>query len=392
MMGKKILISGVAAALLVFGVLSGIHHIIKYKKAADTPTEHYEYYYNEEGNDRPEDGTVISSENQPKISDPLIEVDTDPESITVLVNQEYLLPEEYIPADLVKPNVTFSYYGIYEKSYMRQIAATALEELFTAAEQKGYRLKAVSAYRSYMRQKQIYDRNVATHGKKKADLVSAMPGSSEHQTGLTIDVSCSRIGCALEESFGETEEGKWLASHCHKYGFIIRYPQDKTDITGYSYEPWHIRYVGKNLAKYLYKENLTLEEYYKTTTVDKKVAPDKIVQDTDEGVPDGAQINGAPTVNPSYHPKKSPSPSPKTTKKPKASKQPKTTKKPKTPPQDQTTEKPKRTPEPVKTPVATPQEEKPAATPMPTATPSITEEPQGAGQSVPQSAEHSVGE
>lgn len=375
MMGKRIIIRGLLAVLVLAGVVGALYRI-KHKKTKDTPKEHYEYYYNENEDERPEDGTVIQSENQPKIAKPLIEVDTDPDSITVLVNHEYLLPEEYIPPDLVKPNVSFSYYGIYEKSYMRKIAATALEELFAAAAQKGHYLKAVSAYRSYLRQKQIYDRNVAVKGKKQADSVSAMPGSSEHQTGLTIDVSCSRIGCALEETFGETEEGKWLADNCHKYGFIIRYPEDKSDITGYSYEPWHIRYVGKNLAKYLHKKDLTLEEYYQTTTVDHKVAPDKVVQDTDEGMPDGAQMTGAPTSNPSYRPKKSPSPTPKKTKKPKATKkpvEPKKTTAPKPEPDRKVTEKPKVTAAPVKTPSPTPQAEKPVPTAEPTALPAETE-------------------
>lgn len=379
MMGKRIIFKGLLAVMVLAGVVGAVYRI-KHKKTKDTPKEHYEYYYNEKEDERPEDGTVIQSENQPKIAKPLIEVDTDPESITVLVNHEYLLPEDYIPPDLVRPNVSFSYYGIYEKSYMRKIASTALEELFAAAAQKGYYLKAVSAYRSYLRQKQIYDRNVAVKGKKQADSVSAMPGSSEHQTGLTIDVSCSRIGCALEETFGETEEGKWLADHCHQYGFIIRYPEDKSDITGYSYEPWHIRYVGKNLAKYLYKKDLTLEEYYQTTTVDHKVAPDKVVQDTDEGVPDGAQMTGAPTSNPSYRPKKSPSPTPKKTKKPKATKKPvkpKKTKAPKPEPDTKATEKPKATAAPVKTPVPTPQAEKPAPTSVPTALPAETEDVYG---------------
>lgn len=378
MMGKKIVIRGFVVILLLSGILGVGHHILN-KKKADTPKEHYEYYYNEEETERPEDGTVIQSENQPQMAKSFIEVDTDPESITVLVNHEYLLPEDYIPPDLVKPNVAFSYYGTYEKSYMRKIAATALEELFDAAAQKGQYLKAVSAYRSYARQKQIYDRNVATRGKKQADSVSAMPGSSEHQTGLTVDVSCSRIGCALEESFGETEEGKWLAANCHKYGFIIRYQENKTDITGYSYEPWHIRYVGKNLAKYLHKEDLTLEEYYETTTVDNKVAPDKVVQDTDEGIPDGAEMTGAPTSNPSYKPKKSPSPSPKSTKKPKAAKtpKPKKTKAPTAEPVVKKTEKPKVTPIPAKTPVPTPKKEEPVATPEVTAPPVETDETDG---------------
>ena len=96
-----------------------------------------------------------------------------------------------------------------------------------------------------------FDRNVRSRGKSATDLVSAKPGSSEHQTGLTLDVSSESVGCALEESFGDTSDGKWLAKNCHKYGFIIRYPKDKTKITGYSYEPWHIRYVGRKLATYL---------------------------------------------------------------------------------------------------------------------------------------------
>ena len=86
---------------------------------------------------------------------------------------------------------------------------------------------------------------------------------SEHQTGLALDVSCPAVSLNLSQAFSETAEGRWLARHAPLYGFIIRYPKDKTKITGYSYEPWHIRYVGKNLAKYLYKNNLTLEEYYK---------------------------------------------------------------------------------------------------------------------------------
>lgn len=377
-MRKKIFVGGAVLILLVSGVM-GLRHYMEEKNTEDTPKEHYEYYYNEEGKEQSEDGTVVSSEDLEDDNAPLIEVDTDPESMTVLVNQEYLLPEEYIPSDLVKPNISFSFYGTYEKSYMRETAAKALEELFSAAQEAGYTLKGVSAYRSYARQKQIYDRNVATKGQKKADKISAKPGSSEHQTGLTIDVSCSSIGCALEESFGDTAEGQWLAKHCHKYGYIIRYPKDKSDITGYSYEPWHIRYVGKNLAKYLHKNNLTLEEYYQTTTEDNKVAPDEMIQDTDVDAPEETQVSSAPTANPSYQPKKSPTPSPEKTKKPKVTKKPKKpkkTNKPTATPKKKATAKPKETAKPTNTPKATPQEEKPKITAEPTEAPVVTEEPQ----------------
>lgn len=165
--------------------------------------------------------------------------------------------------------------------------------MFAGAKKKGYTLKGVSAYRSYERQKQIYDNNVRSRGTTQTDKVSAVPGSSEHQTGLSIDVSSDSVGCSIETSFGSTKEGKWLEKNCYKYGFIIRYPKDKTKITGYSYEPWHIRYVGKNLAKYLYKNNLTLEEYYKITTIDNKVAADP-VEDTDTNAAADKKAETAP--------------------------------------------------------------------------------------------------
>lgn len=279
------IVTGAVVFLTIAGVLCG-KKLFAGKDTSDhkgTKTSGYEYYYKD--NDHPEDKDVESSSEPGATKAPLIQVDTDPESITVLVNREYLLPEEYIPEDLVVPDVPFSFYGTYEKSYMRKAAAAALEKLFAGAKEQNISLKGVSAYRSYSRQKEIYNRNVSTKGKKKANQVSAFPGSSEHQTGLTIDVSADSIGCALEQSFGKTIEGKWLANNCYKYGFTIRYPKEKEDITGYSYEPWHIRYVGKNLAKRLYKKKLTLEEYYQTTTVDKKVKPEDQVKDTDTGAP-----------------------------------------------------------------------------------------------------------
>lgn len=348
------------------------------KQKKDTTSSGYEYYYNDDN--QPEDKVGTASASPKATAAPLIEVDTDPESITVLVNREYLLPEEYVPADLVVPDVTFSFYGTYEKSYMREAAASALEKLFAGAKEQGISLKGVSAYRSYSRQKEIYNRNVNTKGKKKANQVSALPGSSEHQTGLTIDVSASSVGCSLEESFGDTNEGKWLAKNCYKYGFIIRYPKGKEAITGYSYEPWHIRYVGKNLAKRLYKKKLTLEEYYQTTTVDNKVKPDQQVKDTDVNAPDDAQMTSAPTPNPSYKakPKKTmtPEPSPTKTPKAKATKKPTKTPKPHKTKKPQKTKKPKVTKAPAKTPKPVVTKTPEAATKAPEKTPEPTKAPE----------------
>lgn len=191
-----------------------------------------------------------------------IPLDTVPSSYTALVNRDYLLPSDYVPTDLTEPKVRFSHSEQGDKRKLRKVAATALEKMFHAAEKQKIILYGVSGYRSYIRQESIYRRNVALHGKKATDALSAKPGSSEHQTGLTIDISASSVSCKLTALLSTTKEGKWVAKNAHKYGFIIRYPKGKSKITGYSFEPWHIRYVGTAVATYLYKNKLTLEEYY----------------------------------------------------------------------------------------------------------------------------------
>lgn len=148
------------------------------------------------------------------------------------------------------------------------------EELVKAAKRAGYDLTIVSTYRSVDYQKQIYQKHIQddmAQGKSeeeaKEDTADYMtkPGTSEHHTGLALDVLTSSYvsdhGTELSEKFGETDGGKWLAEHCAQYGFIIRYPKDKYDITKIKYEPWHIRYVGKENAEYIMKHHLSLEEY-----------------------------------------------------------------------------------------------------------------------------------
>lgn len=186
---------------------------------------------------------------------------TKPDDITVLVNKEYSLPKDYVPADLAEPNILFPFEYEDEKKLLRKEAADAITNLFEAAANEGLRLYGVSGYRSYDRQKAIYDSNVATRGEEETNRYSARPGHSEHQTGLAMDVSTPSIQFHLDSGFAATPEGKWLADNAYRFGFIIRYPEGKTDITGYAYEPWHIRYVGIPLAEKLHNENLTLEEY-----------------------------------------------------------------------------------------------------------------------------------
>ncbi|MBD8842397.1 M15 family metallopeptidase [Paenibacillus sp. CFBP 13594] len=187
---------------------------------------------------------------------------TNAESMTVIVNKQRSLPDGYEPDDLVEPNVPFSFDEPHEKRHMRKEAAEALEKLFAGAKADGIELRAVSGYRSYQRQVSIYNNNVKTKGQEYTDRVSSVPGRSEHQTGLAIDVSSPSVGNVLEEVFGTSKEGQWLAEHAAEYGYVIRYLQGEEDTTGYVYEPWHIRYIGTDLAPDVAKSGLTLEEYF----------------------------------------------------------------------------------------------------------------------------------
>lgn len=196
------------------------------------------------------------------------EVDfSDAQSVAVLVNKEYALPEDHKPSDLVYPDVRFTFSEKIEKRMMRSEAAGALEKLFAGAEKDGIYLAGVSAYRSHSTQTSLFNRYVKKDGLEKAKTYSAVPGHSEHETGLAIDVSGSDGKCAAEDCFGDTKEAKWLAEHVTEYGFIIRYPEGMEDITGYKYEPWHLRYVGTEISSDIAERGITLEEYYNAVPV-----------------------------------------------------------------------------------------------------------------------------
>jgi zinc D-Ala-D-Ala carboxypeptidase len=180
-----------------------------------------------------------------------------------LVNKKYYLPESYVPEDLVRPNVSFSFgEEALEKSLMRKEAADALTKMFTEAKNAGIELYAVSGYRSYNRQQILFEAETNRVGIEKAMQVVAIPGASEHQSGLAMDITSRSINFSLDESYADTIEGKWLAENAHLYGFILRYPKGKESITNYIYEPWHFRYVGVKPAKVIYEQKWTLEEYF----------------------------------------------------------------------------------------------------------------------------------
>ncbi len=140
----------------------------------------------------------------------------------LLADKTHPLSSDYIPKDLVVPNVSFSFKEDNPKKQMKREAAVDLENLFKGANDGGIKLYAVSGYRSYQRQKTIFDNKVRQVGKEKGNKVVAYPGQSEHQTGLAMDVSSISVKCRLVESFGYTKEGIWLKENCYKYGFIIR--------------------------------------------------------------------------------------------------------------------------------------------------------------------------
>lgn len=183
----------------------------------------------------------------------------DPSSIWVVVNkQRPLNPKDYTPGDLTTPNVATK--GAQQ---MRAEAATATEEMFTAAKSEGVNLRVDSAYRSYSRQVSVYNSEVSAYGQATADTQSARPGHSEHQTGLVADFGAASGKCSIADCFGDMAEGKWIAANAHKYGFIMRYTPSKQSVSGYRYEPWHFRYVGKELAGEMHKQKIeTLEEFF----------------------------------------------------------------------------------------------------------------------------------
>ena len=184
----------------------------------------------------------------------------NPADVLILVNKTNRAPA--VPPTLVLPNVQPTSEAKAKNIYMQPVAAAALEELFEAAAEDCITLLATSGFRSYSTQKAIFDRRSDQRGERSANRSVAKPGYSEHQTGLAMDVEgLSSLGSGLVADFGETPEGIWLSQNCHKFGYIIRYPKGKTNITGYIYEPWHIRYVGLDAAAEIAELDITFEEY-----------------------------------------------------------------------------------------------------------------------------------
>lgn len=173
----------------------------------------------------------------------------------MLVNKFNYLDENYAPDDIVKVSVQFA----YGDNEIKKEVYEKFRSMYNDAKKEGLYLIITSSYRDYNFQKELWDSYANQKGDEWADSVSARAGYSEHQTGYTLDIVTYNANMS---SFEKTDEFKWLQDNAYKYGFILRYPKDKEDITGYSYESWHYRYVGKDVATKIKKLGITFDEYY----------------------------------------------------------------------------------------------------------------------------------
>ena len=181
------------------------------------------------------------------------EADTDKGNLIIANKLSYL--GDYVPDDLV--NVDGSY-CMQDGVMLKSEAYEHLKQMFEAAREEGYYFYISTAYRSYDFQKALYDSYLLKDSAEVVDTYSSRPGFSDHQTGLACDIGMPGYKF---EMFTDTDECRWLHENAYKYGFILRYPEGKENITKYKYESWHFRYVGVEVSTYIYENNITLEEY-----------------------------------------------------------------------------------------------------------------------------------
>lgn len=187
-------------------------------------------------------------------------VNDDMTGVYKLVNKENLLSKEYIPSDLIIPNINLVAERSDERNLVSATMVKDLEQMFCDAQAEGINLFLSNGFRGYNSQVYLYNEDVQRKGKEDSEHV-AKPGESEHQLGLAIDITSKSMEFELNQSFENTKEGVWALENAYKYGFILRYTKTKEDITGYKYEPWHYRYIGnKTISKICHDKGLTLEE------------------------------------------------------------------------------------------------------------------------------------
>ena len=218
--------------------------------------DRYLTYFNENSNTSLTDiVTIVNVDRDKDYYTDITKTDTSKDNL-LLVNKYNALDKEFAFDDLVDVSVLYS----YGSQKIRQEVYDSFIKMFNMAKKEDLTIIINSSYRTYDYQEGLWTRYSNTNGDEWADNYAARAGHSEHQTGLAIDVTT--YGVKAQGDFEKTDEYKWLVDNAHKYGFILRYPKDKEDITGYSYESWHYRYVGINVATEIYEKGITYDEYY----------------------------------------------------------------------------------------------------------------------------------
>ena len=246
-----LILSGVLSCLFLYLLFSGFTNRVDHRSSASMqnsplPTT------------TPE-STYIST-STPSIlpaSTPEIYDVTSDDSLLRIVNKWHPLASDYIPNSLVSVNVPQ-----YESQLLLPEVSSALEDMFSKANEESIHLYLVSGYRNFQFQTDLYHYYVSKFGKQEAERIDCIPGCSEHQTGLSVDLSSTSHQYELDVKFEQTDAYQWLITHCSEYGFIFRNPKGKEEITGVKFSPWNFRYVGKEIAQQITDSNLTMEEYF----------------------------------------------------------------------------------------------------------------------------------
>jgi LAS superfamily LD-carboxypeptidase LdcB len=212
------------------------------------------YYQNNPNTDISNIITIVNVDRDSKYYENTTPTDTTKDTL-MLVNKYHYLTEDYVPTNLVNVNSTYA----YADNIVREDVLEAFKDMYNAALNDNIKLIINSSYRTYQDQEATWSSRKKAYGAAKADAYAARAGFSEHQTGLALDIN--EYGTNVP-NFEDTDAFKWLQTNAYQYGFILRYPDGKENITGYSYESWHYRYVGKEVAQKIINEGITFDEYY----------------------------------------------------------------------------------------------------------------------------------
>lgn len=248
--------------LIIFNILKDKNKI-KYKENINNPYNTF-IFYKEENLERYKE---YQNKNKIDIKNTILRVNigldnsfyTNTKEINKFNKLMLINKYNYVNKDFKVDNLVLVKEFAINNMYLEEECMNSFIKMAKEAYYEGFNIRAISTYRTYEYQENLYNNYVKIDGIQKADTYSARPGFSEHHTGLAVDVDNINTNF---NNFENTKEFTWLSKNSYKYGFILRYPKDKENITGYIYEPWHYRYIGSEIATYIYKNNITFDEYY----------------------------------------------------------------------------------------------------------------------------------